>query len=708
MKKIIFQASLIAFLFPSIHSIQAQNKTGSKNWTKNPFEEKVFVENKTQFDGQDKLPNSAILFGVRNDGVQIYFIQKGLTYRHDEFVPMSEAEKDKAEKEAAKSGRKMDADMMRKRKTDCISMQWENANPNVQIFSEDEVSNYFTYPDLRDKSGKTTIKAFAYKKIIYKNLYPNIDVEYSFPENKIGIKYTIILHPGADVSQVKMKYSENGKINLDASGNADINSNFGNIIDHAPKTYYENGNVISSKFTTTQNTVSFALQNYDHAQTVIIDPWVTVPGYTTGSPYDVDADLAGNVYIYGDGYPHIEVKLNNLGTILWTYTALAIDSFGFYGGFAVDEHSQNSYLVEGFGSFYGAKIIKINPFGFQLAISVGNINLEEMWRIVFNNTTRTGVIGTGFGYEACVLDTTLSNVTPINVLEGTNTADDICLLAQDNNNNCYMADAYNTVDSASNNFLFKSKIPTILPISYEVSDGYKFKEIQSISYTERNGLGMFFNANGFNGMAVNNNYLYTYDGAILKKWNAPTGVLLGSVAVEDSSFKWGGLQVDSCNDIFVGAMNSVKQYDVNLNLINTIATTDTVYDLKLGTNNLLYACGKGFVQSIQLDSLCGSEPTSPPIVPTLQSSLIIPNVFSPNGDGKNDVFKVQSIGISTFDAKIFDRWGIQLFEWTNPNIGWNGETKTGNAPDGTYYYLINATGIDGKKYLEKGFVTLIR
>ena len=156
-------------LFWGIQFVQAQ--TATKTWTKNPFNQKVFIENKSQFDGRNNLPNSTILFGVRNDGIQIYFTPKGLTFRHDEFVEMTEAEKEKAEK----SGSKMEPEMMRKRKTDCISMEWKNANPDVQVVAENEVSNYFTYGDLRDKSGKTSIKALAYKKIIYKNLYPNID-----------------------------------------------------------------------------------------------------------------------------------------------------------------------------------------------------------------------------------------------------------------------------------------------------------------------------------------------------------------------------------------------------------------------------------------------------------------------------------------------------------------------------------------------------
>ncbi|HVA97597.1 MAG TPA: gliding motility-associated C-terminal domain-containing protein, partial [Bacteroidia bacterium] len=81
----------------------------------------------------------------------------------------------------------------------------------------------------------------------------------------------------------------------------------------------------------------------------------------------------------------------------------------------------------------------------------------------------------------------------------------------------------------------------------------------------------------------------------------------------------------------------------------------------------------------------------------------------PNGDGKNDVFRVQSSNMTTFEAQIFDRWGIKVYAWDGPNGGWDGRSQSGvEETAGTYYYLITATGADGKQYQEKGFVTLVR
>ena len=97
------------------------------------------------------------------------------------------------------------------------------------------------------------------------------------------------------------------------------------------------------------------------------------------------------------------------------------------------------------------------------------------------------------------------------------------------------------------------------------------------------------------------------------------------------------------------------------------------------------------------------------IVSEQLSALIIPNIFTPNGDGVNEVFAVTGTSIATYDCIIYDRWGLEMFESNQITTSWNGKNKGGHdAPDGIYYYIINAKGLDAKSYTFKGFVTLIR
>lgn len=91
------------------------------------------------------------------------------------------------------------------------------------------------------------------------------------------------------------------------------------------------------------------------------------------------------------------------------------------------------------------------------------------------------------------------------------------------------------------------------------------------------------------------------------------------------------------------------------------------------------------------------------------SELIIPNIFTPNGDGVNDVFTVIGTSIKTLHADIYDRWGLKMFELNGPNSSWDGKTRSGEpASDGTYYYMLKAEAYDGKSYEQNGAFQLAR
>jgi len=90
-------------------------------------------------------------------------------------------------------------------------------------------------------------------------------------------------------------------------------------------------------------------------------------------------------------------------------------------------------------------------------------------------------------------------------------------------------------------------------------------------------------------------------------------------------------------------------------------------------------------------------------------SIFIPNVFTPNGDGQNDVFHVTVGGMQTYFIEIFNRWGERVFEANSPNIDWSGRSMSGiEESDGTYYYIIKATDYSNKDYNYHGYLQLIR
>lgn len=100
-----------------------------------------------------------------------------------------------------------------------------------------------------------------------------------------------------------------------------------------------------------------------------------------------------------------------------------------------------------------------------------------------------------------------------------------------------------------------------------------------------------------------------------------------------------------------------------------------------------------------------------PITVTIPvSKLEVPNAFSPNGDGFNDIFKVKTgyQSLVEFHAYIYNRQGQKLYEWTNPEDGWDGTYKGHNVKDGVYFVYVRAKGADGIKYNIKRDVNLLR
>jgi len=132
--------------------------------------------------------------------------------------------------------------------------------------------------------------------------------------------------------------------------------------------------------------------------------------------------------------------------------------------------------------------------------------------------------------------------------------------------------------------------------------------------------------------------------------------------------------------------------------------TDTVFQPSHTYGNL----GSYTVTLIVTDGVCPDTVTV--VIEVFgESSILIPNVFTPNGDGSNDFFSVFGENLIEVKGEIFNRWGQKMFAWDNVNGKWDGRTLSGNeVPDGTYFYIIEAKGVDGKEYFEKGTLSLIR
>lgn len=102
--------------------------------------------------------------------------------------------------------------------------------------------------------------------------------------------------------------------------------------------------------------------------------------------------------------------------------------------------------------------------------------------------------------------------------------------------------------------------------------------------------------------------------------------------------------------------------------------------------------------------------SSPFSVTVSESKLEMPNAFSPNGDGINDVYKITYESIISLDAYIFNRWGQQIYHMDLSNVdeGWDGTYHGKQVKDGVYFIMVKAVGPDGVEYTKRKDINILR
>jgi gliding motility-associated-like protein len=115
------------------------------------------------------------------------------------------------------------------------------------------------------------------------------------------------------------------------------------------------------------------------------------------------------------------------------------------------------------------------------------------------------------------------------------------------------------------------------------------------------------------------------------------------------------------------------------------------------------------VRALGTPACRNSEPSA--IIPgtTLGTNQVfVPNVFTPNGDGRNDVLYVYGNYITSMKFQVFNQWGELIFQSTDKNIGWNGSFKNRFQPVGVYAYTLVAVLSDGTTVKKQGSINLVR
>lgn len=603
-----------------------------------------FIENIGQYGtlmkGYENM--GPIRYGYEGLDMPVLFTTKGVIYLQRKITKLTHSQEEKLEKQ----GLKEDEIERQRNVTDrTIAMEWVNSNTSVDIVVEDRVRDYHTY-------GTINAKAYGYKKITFKNIYPGIDVVYNLSSNdKAGFEYSLVAAPGAKLDVVQLKFNGDVKgITTDKKGNLSINSDIGGIAQTIPVSYYGNrllnGNKgeVLSQYSINDNKVSFSFpQDYDHNKGLVIDPFVSTTGalngLNVGKAKDVDFDYEGNIYVTGGGDGNIYrlAKYDATGVLQWTFNgSLTIPTWtfgGYYGGWVVDKNTGNVYLGQGFSPTTGYQVVRISTTGlYDNYISTGNTSFNENWKMYWSCNGGSPQIlvvggGTSSNLNLGILSPPSTTITPLNLTGIPTVCQDMVDMVQDPaTNDIYTLFASLFLSPVINNKLYKNTAPySAASIAWNVPSGFTVvQEAENRPYMAQNL--PTFDDNSANILSVNAAYLYYWDGKNLKAFDKATGAGVGTPLITANTAKMqGGIIADACNNIFVGEANGlIKVYNFNGTTFSDApadivipgfagkAVYDLVYD---EAKKLIYASGDGFVGAFDISAYCHATTYTINVVP---------------------------------------------------------------------------------------------
>jgi len=475
-----------------------------------------------------------------------------------------------------------------------LDLKWLGANPDVELIVEDKDEHYHSYSHYTKEGEFVSNNHIAsWKKLTYKNIYPNIDVVYEI-HPRSGFKYSVLVHSGGDISKVQLKYSK--KINLNVDGTISTATKFGDVIDHKPVTFYSNNknSTIQSKYKVEGNVISFDIANYDKTKSILIDPWTQMPNFPSSNwdcVWECERDGAGNVYVIGGTSPMQLLKYDVAGTLQWTYNT-PYDTTSWLGTFATDL-AGNSYVSNG----SPVKLMKIDNAASVVWNNTnpgGLLALTEFWNITFNCDQTKLIIGGTDGFLSPLpyifdIDMTTGNVLTSVQMHG------------------------------AGSFLAPQEVRSITPCN---NGKYYFLSHDSIGWIHQslttctpgtdifrtgNGIGLSYkcedwryNNSGIMALAHYGGFVFVHKGDELQKRDFATaavvatvtipGGLLSGTAVGDQ-VGCSGIDIDDCGNIFVGSTNGIYKFNQALLPSDTFTTVFTVYDVEVNLAGDIIAGG---------------------------------------------------------------------------------------------------------------------
>ncbi len=366
-----------------------------------------FLENKGQMEDLQRKPVNELLFKASGSGVDMYITTWGLSYVFTKTEKQVKPQLDNSTSLPDRSAHNRESKQILYDRADMELVGADIKKENiVREYENEDLTDYYL-----SHCPQGIRNVHSYERITVKNIYPGIDwvlyqknQESGFGKceafinsngdkgkdannkdlkNEQGLKYDFVVHPGADPSQIKLRYKWTDKPSLQKDGSIKISTPMGDIVEGIPVSYGQNKerNIIT-RYVIHGNEIGFILDNYPKDEQLTIDPELTWATY-----------YGGNI----DSEPS---SINSDGIHVWVI--VAISNFGFptmnSGGTAYFQANYlpgGDFLILEFGTTCGQPI-------WASYYSGGYANVVNSYSIFSDqvNVWVTGITGAGFPTQA--------------------------------------------------------------------------------------------------------------------------------------------------------------------------------------------------------------------------------------------------------------------------------------------------------------------
>ncbi len=337
-----------------------------------------FIKNNGQIIDQNNQANTAVKYLYNGNGINVQLRDAGFSY---ELFKSSKVLKDFSSLDAINKNSNDSFNYVIE--SHRIDIVFEGASANLDIvplLAQNSLIHFYT----TGLSSNGIQGVGHFNKVLYKNVYPNIDIEFVLTENntKSGFKYNFILHPGARIADIKLKINGANSTAISEDGSISMVSALGIIEEKIPYSFQiTNGaeSAIQARFKKTGNNL-FGIDalNYDAANTLVIDPtpWATYFGGAQNDlAYDVTTDTLNNIYTTGITYSSSNIATS--GAFQNTYAGNS-DIF-------LSKHNENGQLL--WATYYGGAG---NDFSYSLVT-------DDSLNVYIGGSTRSANIHSGAG-----------------------------------------------------------------------------------------------------------------------------------------------------------------------------------------------------------------------------------------------------------------------------------------------------------------------